>query len=88
LRGGMLVANPLAPSAQLDPGPHERMLIEALDAAQDAAVRGKAITPFLLDYVHEHTGRTSVEVNLKIVRGNCRLAAEIARAWCGLPGPP
>ena len=44
-------------------------------------MRGKDITPFLLDYIHEHTDRTSVSVNLEIVRGNCRLGAEIARAW-------
>ncbi len=57
------------------------MLAEALGAADAAAVRGKEITPFLLDYIHEHTGHASLEVNLEIVRGNCRLGAEIARAW-------
>ena len=47
-------------------------------------VRGKEITPFLLDYIHEHTGRTSVAVNLEIVRGNCRVGADIARSWSAL----
>ena len=61
------------------------LLAEALEAADGASVRGKDITPFLLDYIHEHTGRTSVAVNLEIVRGNCRLGAEIARAWSALP---
>jgi pseudouridine-5'-phosphate glycosidase len=79
--GGILVANPLPEGAQLDPALHDRLLAEALDAAQAASVRGKDITPFLLDYIHEHTGRVSVAVNLEIVRGNCRLGADIARAW-------
>ncbi len=79
--GAILVANPLPEGAQLDPDLHDRMLAEALDAADAAAVRGKEITPFLLDYIHEHTGHASVDVNLEIVRGNCRLGAEIARAW-------
>jgi pseudouridine-5'-phosphate glycosidase len=57
------------------------VLAEALAAAESAGVRGKQTTPFLLEYVHEHTGGTSVEVNLEIVRGNCRLAADIAGAW-------
>ena len=83
--GAILVANPLPESAQLDPELHDRMLAAALDAAEREGVRGKAITPFLLDYIHEHTEGTSVEVNLEIVRGNCRLAAEIARAWSALP---
>ena len=84
LPGGILVANPLPETAQLDPALHDRLLAEALDAAEAAAVRGKAITPFLLDYIHHQTKRTSVAVNLDIVRGNCRLGAEIARAWSAL----
>lgn len=81
LPGGILVANPVAESSQLDPALHDRLLAEALEAAQAASVRGKEITPFLLEYIHEHTHRTSVEVNLEIVRGNCALGAAIARAW-------
>jgi len=84
LPGGMLVANPLPAAVQLDPALHDRLLADALDAAEAAAVRGKDITPFLLDYIHEHTDRASVAVNLEIVRGNCRLGAEIARAWSAL----
>jgi hypothetical protein len=39
------------------------------------ALRDGAPVVALLDYIQEHTGRDSVEVNLEIVRGNCRLAA-------------
>ncbi len=84
LPGGILVANPLPEASQLDPALHDRLLAEALVAAEGASVRGKDITPFLLDYIHEHTGRTSVAVNLEIVRGNCRLGAQIARSWSAL----
>jgi pseudouridine-5'-phosphate glycosidase len=81
---GILVANPLPEAAQLDPALHDRLLADALAAAEAASVRGKAITPFLLDYIHEHTGRASVEVNLAIVCGNCALAAAIASSWSAL----
>jgi pseudouridine-5'-phosphate glycosidase len=84
LQSGILVANPLPEAAQLDPATHDRLLADALQAAEAASVRGKEITPFLLEYIHEHTGRTSVAINLEIVRGNCRLAAQIARAWSEL----
>lgn len=86
LPGGILVANPLPESEQLDPALHDRLLADALQAAHAGAVRGKDITPFLLDYIHQHTDRTSVAVNLEIVRGNCRLGADIARAWAALAG--
>jgi pseudouridylate synthase len=85
LPGGILVANPLPAAAQLDPELHDRLLADALAAAEAASVRGKDITPFLLEYIHEHTGGASVAVNLDIVRGNCRLGADIARAWA-VPG--
>jgi pseudouridylate synthase len=81
---GILVANPLPESAQLDPTLHDRLLAEALGAAEASSIRGKEITPFLLDYIHQHTERTSVAVNLDIVRGNCRLGADIARAWAAI----
>ena len=82
--GGILVANPLPETAQLDPAVHDRLLAEALEAADAGSVHGKDVTPFLLDYIHQHTDHTSVAVNLDIVRGNCRLGAEIARAWSAL----
>ncbi len=79
--GGILVANPLPASAELDRENHDRMLAEALSAAAVAGVSGKDVTPFLLEYIHSHTEGTSVDVNLAIVRGNCRLAAEIASVY-------
>jgi pseudouridine-5'-phosphate glycosidase len=84
LPGGLLVANPLPEAEQLDPELHDRLLAEALEAAETTGMRGKDVTPFLLDYVHQHTGRRSVDVNLEIVRRNCALGAEIARAWTAL----
>ena len=86
LPGGILVANPLPETAQLDPALHDRLLADALDAAEAESVRGKAITPFLLDYIHRHTRRTSVDVNLEIVRRNCALGADIARCVVGASG--
>jgi len=88
LPGGILVANPLPEAAQLDPALHDRLLAAGLRAAKAASVRGKEITPFLLDYIHEHTDRSSVAVNLEIVRGNCRLGAQIARSWSALKAGP
>jgi pseudouridine-5'-phosphate glycosidase len=79
----LLVANPLPPDKQLDPALHDRVLAEALAAAGAAGVRGKAVTPFLLDYMQRATEGQSVAVNLDIARGNIALAAQIATAWSG-----
>jgi pseudouridine-5'-phosphate glycosidase len=79
----LLVGNPLPPDKQLDPALHDRVLAEALAAADAAGVHGKAVTPFLLDYMQRATGGASVAVNLDVARGNVTLAGQIATAWAG-----
>ena len=73
---GMLLANP-APEP-LDPALHQRVLASALQAAQTADIRGKDVTPFLLDHFHHETGGASLAANVALVRSNARLAAEVA----------
>jgi pseudouridine-5'-phosphate glycosidase len=77
----LIVANPVPEAEQLDPALHERVLGDALDAADRENVTGQAVTPFLLDYLVRHTDGASLEANLAAVRGNVRLAAEIAGRW-------
>jgi pseudouridine-5'-phosphate glycosidase len=78
--GGVVIGNPVPVEEQLDPDLHQRVLNEGLDAAREQGIRGKAITPFLLDYFRVHTGGASVKVNMNLVRNNTRLAAHIAAA--------
>ena len=75
----VVIANPLPAEDQLDPRMHQRVLEGGLRAIRERGITGKAITPFLLDYFRTQTGGQSVEANLKIVRANARLAAQIAR---------
>jgi pseudouridylate synthase len=77
----LVVANPVPKDEQLDPAMHDRVLAAALAAAERAQVTGQACTPFLLDYLVRHTGGAALEANLAAVRGNARLAAEIATCW-------
>jgi pseudouridine-5'-phosphate glycosidase len=80
-QAALLVANPLPPGRQLDPEVLSGALEAALAAAAEAGVRGKEVSPFLLDRIQQVTGGASVEVNLYIARGNIDLAARIARSW-------
>jgi len=79
---GIVVANPIPLEQQWDPAEHDRVLSEAFLAAEQAGVRGKAVTPFLLGYIVEASGGRSLEVNLDLARNNIRVAGEIATAWC------
>ncbi|WP_353809195.1 pseudouridine-5'-phosphate glycosidase [Agromyces sp. SYSU T00194] len=83
LPAAVLVANPVPAAEQLDPALHDRVLAEALAAADAAGISGHDTTPFLLDFVQRATGGASLEANLAVYRGNVALGGEIARAVAG-----
>ena len=83
-RSGLVIANPLAEGDQLDPETHDRALRAGLDEMEHQGVRGKDVTPFLLDRFAEETGGESLRVNKKIIEGNARLAARVAVSLAGL----
>jgi pseudouridine-5'-phosphate glycosidase len=76
--GAVVVANPL--DEQMDPGLHERTLREGLEAAAEAGVKGRDVTPFVLERFHSRTGGESLRANVRLVLRNAALAAEIAAA--------
>jgi pseudouridylate synthase len=84
----LLVANPLPTALQLDPGVLDDAMGEALALAAEQGIRGKAVSPFLLDRIQQVTGGASVEVNLTIARGNIELAGQIAMSWSARTGEP
>lgn len=77
---GVLVANPIPEDEQMPLGLYDRALGEALAAAAAEGVRGRAVTPFLLDRMRAITGGESVRANLALLRNNARVAARLAAA--------
>ncbi|MEY3430754.1 MAG: hypothetical protein RJB30_686, partial [Actinomycetota bacterium] len=49
-------------------------------AAERGKIKGKEVTPFLLEYFHSHSDGESLRVNEEIIKANAALAAEIAVA--------
>ena len=74
-RGGLLLAQP--PAESLDVG---EIIEAALERAAAEDVRGQAVTPFVLAFVHRETGGESVRVNKRLIVDNAALAAEVAVA--------
>jgi pseudouridylate synthase len=79
--GAIVVANPVPPEHEMDAAVHDALMSEALAAADAAGARGKAVTPFLLDYLYRASQGASLEANVWAVRNNVMLGSEIARAW-------
>lgn len=76
----LVVANPVPKDQAWDKQEHDQVLAKAFQAAEQAGVRGKAVTPFLLQYIVEASGGRSLEVNLSLAKNNVSLAGEIAKA--------
>lgn len=87
-RTGIVLANPIPAEQQWDPSEHDRVLASAFAAAEAEGVRGKAVTPFLLGYIVDASGGTSLEVNLDLARNNVRVAADVATAWARIAPRP
>jgi pseudouridine-5'-phosphate glycosidase len=76
--GAVVVANPLPADEQLDPDLHDRVIVGALEAAEASGVRGKAVTPFVLDHLHRASEGATLAVNVRLVLSNAELAGRIA----------
>jgi pseudouridylate synthase len=78
---GLVLANPIASGDEMDRALHDRVLTAGLAAAEAQGVRGKDVTPFLLDFFHRETHGASLAANVALVLSNARLAAEVAAAY-------
>jgi pseudouridine-5'-phosphate glycosidase len=78
--GGMLLAVPPPADVALDAEAIAGPITRALAKAEQAGVRGQAVTPFLLAAVAEETHGESIRTNIALLRQNARVAAHVALA--------
>jgi pseudouridylate synthase len=78
-RAALLLGNPPPESIDVEP------LIEAAVAeATHRGATGQSVTPFVLSYLHEHSGGETLRVNRTLIAANAGLAARIAVAYARL----
>jgi pseudouridine-5'-phosphate glycosidase len=75
--GGILLARP--PDESLEDV--EPLIEEALGEARQKNVTGQEVTPFVLSFLHEHSGGRTLTANRELVAANAGLAAEVAVAY-------
>lgn len=78
LEGGMLVTNPIPEEYSMDVEVIGEAIDKAVKEAEEKGVKGKDITPFLLDKIQKITGGDSLASNIQLVLSNARLASQIA----------
>ena len=78
LSGGQLIANPI-PSSEEIPWPEiSKVINQSISECQELKIKGKELTPFLLNRIFEITNGKSLEANKALIINNARLAAKIA----------
>jgi pseudouridylate synthase len=78
---GVLIVNPPPADAALPRAEVEALVAEALKSAEAAGIRGKAVTPFLLEELGRRSGGKTLQTNIALLLANARLAGEIADAY-------
>jgi pseudouridine-5'-phosphate glycosidase len=79
--GGMLVTNPIPQEYSMDKDYIDGMIDKAIEQAEYEGIRGKEITPFLLDKIQKITEGNSLFSNIQLVMNNAQLAAKIAKEY-------
>lgn len=78
LDGGIVVANPIPEEYEMDADIINKAIAEALSEAEEKGIKGKKVTPFLLENVKEKTGGNSLESNIRLVYNNALVGANLA----------
>ncbi len=76
---GVVVANPIPEADELAAELYETALATALSEADARGIRGRAVTPFLLERIRVLTGGSSVRANVALLRHNASVAAALCR---------
>lgn len=81
LNGSVLIANPVPAEMEIASEEMEVHIRKALAAAKEKKIIGKDITPFILQYIAEHTKGESLETNIALIGHNAKTGAMIANAY-------
>ena len=81
LEGAVLVANPVPAEWDIPAPEMEAHIQRAMEAADNAGVSGKELTPFLLKQIADNSRGESLAANIALVKHNATTGAAIAVAY-------
>lgn len=80
LRSSILFCNPPPAACALARAEVEVLIEKALRSAKAAGIRGKPVTPYLLDFLAIESGGRTLQANIALLEHNARIAARVAMA--------
>ncbi|MHC2994203.1 MAG: pseudouridine-5'-phosphate glycosidase [Candidatus Atribacteria bacterium] len=78
LTGGIVIANPIPEKFALPKDYMDRIIEESLKEAEKVGIKGKELTPFLLNKINELSEGESLKANIALLKNNAHLGAKIA----------
>lgn len=78
LKNAVLLTVPVPEQAAIGPEELDEMLVKAFGLADERAITGKDITPFLLSQMSEISGGKTLAANIALLENNARVAAEVS----------
>lgn len=78
LTGGVLLTNPVPESAAGEAAAIGAAIAEAQRLLAEQGIKGKAVTPFILERIRQLTGGASLKANIALAVNNARLGGQIA----------
>ena len=79
LKGGVVIANPILEEDALDQDYIDGSIEKAIETAEKLGIKGKEMTPFLLDELKRVTEGKSLQANIALVYNNARVGGQIAK---------
>jgi len=83
LRGGILVTVPVPQADEWPTAEASVVINQAVADAHQEGIKGKAVTPYLLERVSNLSKGRSKQANRALLLNNAHIAAQISRAYCG-----
>lgn len=80
LNGGVIIGNPIPEEYSMNASEMSTAIETALREADEREIKGKDVTPFLLDKIKELTGGESLKANIALIKNNALLGARITVA--------
>nr|XP_045613243.1 pseudouridine-5'-phosphate glycosidase-like isoform X1 [Procambarus clarkii] len=86
INSGMLIAVPIPQRYEIE-GQQIKNAIEQAVKEAESAVRGRDVTPYILQRILEITGGQSLKSNIALIENNAKIGAQIAVEYAKLTSP-
>ncbi|KAJ3440406.1 hypothetical protein M0812_14073 [Anaeramoeba flamelloides] len=84
LNSGMLIGVPIPKHLSFDGQQIQSAINKALKEVEDKGIKGREITPFLLERVNQLTKGKSLKTNIQLIRNNAKMGALFAKEYYNL----